>query len=654
MFLAGTDILQDLCRKVKMKRKFVLLIAMFFAMAFSFADANTVAFFKYEVKASEQNDDGSLSDKANARLEKAEKKRKSYEFNSLEDFEKLLKKHKGQCLSITIPENSKLRNVEELKKLSNCIFDDSSIILRKLFPKDAIYSGKNIGYSENSVHDDLNTILNKIPEVAESPICVDCIILNDAGKKDYIFIIFCEGLEILLQQEKERDANEAAGFGRFTDDELVAMRTEAERDANEKAGFGRLTDKEVEAERQQNARAGRGRVTNAEINKNKQLVKQYVKQAKAYEQKKQWAFALNSYYEAMAVNTDVSLKKEAVEGYAALASAILNGNPGLGKYDPFSMPDEWQKLLVDAEKCAYTFNPISICFLKDGVKLKELNYNTRTATYTVSWWCRYSYHFDRVIGVIHEGYKKAYRNEWDLPRPSVWPLLSISGNYAFNYPYERYWVDNNGKEPGDINALLACTKCITSKRYNYNSFAIHTIDFDSLDYINGRNSDISLFGFEFAFFDNNGKQVSQSYRVQPKEMFNDITHPGLKRDVSGIPSETMNLIENGKAKPCVTRVYIKYGYGEYKTARYDWYDGMVKKWKNSEYNAFVLDVVKLGTDGSKTEEVNYDKLDAFLSKLKELNLPLEKPDSARNVNNAFETLLSNSGFTLTRNNIEFY
>ena len=248
------------------KRKLVLLIAIFFAMAFSFADANVVAFFKYEVKASEQNDDGSLSDKANARLEKAEKKRKSYEFNSLEDFEKLLKKHKGQCLSITIPENSKLRNVEELKKLSNCIFDDSSIILRKLFPKDAIYSGKNIGYSENSVHDDLNTILNKIPEVSESPICVDCIILNDAGKKDYIFIIFCEGLEILLQQEKERDANEAAGFGRITNEELI-IKLDNERRTNEKAGLGKLTNAEVEEERKANEVAGNGRITNAELSR---------------------------------------------------------------------------------------------------------------------------------------------------------------------------------------------------------------------------------------------------------------------------------------------------------------------------------------------------------------------------------------------------
>lgn len=640
-----------------MKRKFVLLIAMFFAMALSFADANTVAFFKYEVKASECNEDGSLSDKANARLEKAAKKSKNYEFNSLEDFEKLLKKHKGQCLSITIPKNSKLRNVKELEKLSNCIFDDSSTILRKLFPKDSIYSNKNIGYSENSVHDDLNTILNKIPEVAESPICVDCIILNDAGKKDYIFIIFCEGLEILLQQEKERDANEAAGFGRFTDDELVAMRAEAERDANEKAGLGRLTDKEVEAERQQNARAGRGRVTNAEINKNKQLVKQYVKQAKAYEQKKQWAFALNSYYEAMAVNTDVSLKKEAVEGYAALASAILNGNPGLGKYDPFSMPDEWVNLLVDAEKCAYTFNLISVNFKPGrrydcGVKLKELNYNNRTATYTVSGRLGYSYHRRLVLGVIQKGYEKAYRNEWDLLRPGFWPLFSISGNYAFNYPYGRYWVDNTGKKVSyDSNAV----KCITNERFNYNSFEIRTINFDDYRcFINNtdtKDSDICLFGLEFAFFDDKGKQVSEVYKMEPSR----IGYDGfMEVDVSGISPETMNLIEKGKANPCVTRVYIKYGYGEYKTARYDYYNSFRKRREIMEYNALVLDVVGGEDGGLKEDKVNYDKIDAFLRKLKELNLPLEKADSAYNVNNAFEAFhFSDSIFPLLKTDVEW-
>ncbi|MEE3313482.1 MAG: SUMF1/EgtB/PvdO family nonheme iron enzyme [Treponema sp.] len=64
--------------------------------------------------------------------------------------------------------------------------------------------------------------------------------------------------------ENERTQNDAAGYGRITNAEL-SLKLDAERAANEEAGLGKLTNAEVDEERERNEEAGFGRFTNAEI-----------------------------------------------------------------------------------------------------------------------------------------------------------------------------------------------------------------------------------------------------------------------------------------------------------------------------------------------------------------------------------------------------
>lgn len=66
----------------------------------------------------------------------------------------------------------------------------------------------------------------------------------------------CKGWKL----DAERKANEQAGFGKLTNEEL-----ENERSQNEAAGLGRICNAEVEKERAENDAAGIGRFTNAEI-----------------------------------------------------------------------------------------------------------------------------------------------------------------------------------------------------------------------------------------------------------------------------------------------------------------------------------------------------------------------------------------------------
>ena len=69
----------------------------------------------------------------------------------------------------------------------------------------------------------------------------------------------------------------------------------------------------------------------------------YVKQAKDYEAKKQWAFALNAWYDALGCDDAPALKTEALNGYRKLSETIYNGNPGYGNYKVSALHDEWTK-----------------------------------------------------------------------------------------------------------------------------------------------------------------------------------------------------------------------------------------------------------------------------------------------------------------------
>ena len=144
----------------------------------------------------------------------------------------------------------------------------------------------------------------------------------------------------------------------------------------------------------------------------------YLKKAKDFEAKKQWCQALGAYYDALGTDEDPAKKKNAWAGYNELADLIKAGNPGRGKFNPFTLHDEWKNLLMDAEKFGSSF-PSQIIKI-ENLEQGDLDYKTKTATYFARVWpVDFNDRYKKTVSIIKYGYEKAYKQDWssDLPNP---------------------------------------------------------------------------------------------------------------------------------------------------------------------------------------------------------------------------------------------
>lgn len=244
------------------------------------------------------------------------------------------------------------------------------------------------------------------------------------------------------------------------------------------------------------------------------------------------------------------LKQEACEGYVELQSTIETGNPGKGKFNAFSLHDEWKNLLIDAENygssiCKYE---LELGPLVQG----ELDYATKTASYTASVKYSESDRYKKTIGIIKEGYKKTYKDDWSSDLPKEWPLYSVSSKKDAVY---------------NVNGALIfeCKYDFGIQLYDefINAFEA-TIDLYHFDNGSYNFRLIGLYDFEFNIVDESGKELIDGKRVLLRAQTNTFR-------ISGIPTEVMDLIDNDKAffKPVAT--YLKYGkYNEAKDLAESW------------------------------------------------------------------------------------
>lgn len=420
------------------------------------------------------------------------------------------------------------------------------------------------------------------------------------------------------QLEQQRIANEKAGLGKITNAEVETEQKKNEEkglgritnkqiyqelEANEKAFLGRLTNAEVETERQKNEKAGLGRFTNMELQAQEFIP--FVERAKDYEQRKQWAFALNAYYDAMSLDCAPELKKEAVEGYRTLAKAIESGRPGLDTYDAFSLPEEWKKLLIEAEK-------VGVTKAKDiwvyDITRSELNYKNKTATYNFK--IRIGrLRYDKTIDVISQGYKKARQQNWnDLPED--WPRYSVSTFASFNYP--------------DDNKLDKNWTYINPGRKDFNSFAyssfnrgIHELDLT-----------LPLFEFDVAIFSKEGKQLTTPLKFICRYS---------NYSISDVPQEIMEKLDNGNAYFKITGLYLKCGYGEYKPvySRFLNYGSVPRVWETIETNSLICNYEDT-KDRGQFAKLSNSKVDKYIRNLKEIKIPFENPNATKNVEEALK------------------
>lgn len=255
----------------------------------------------------------------------------------------------------------------------------------------------------------------------------------------------------------------------------------------------------------------------------------HLSKAKKYESEKRWCYALGSYYDAMGtVGVDPEFKSEAVKGYNLLKATILSGNPGLGTYDEFTIFEEWKKLLIDAEKYGCSFNPYLV---QVGELIKgKLDYQTKTATYSAQIKPYRSYRYKHTLEIIEEGYKKAYKYDWDK-LPKVWPKYSVSYNNDGIYNVDGACVFRVDKYDNYHKKTI---------QYAYNPFA----------------GDDAFVDCKFNIVDENGKELIKSKRC--------LLGGENYIEFNGISSQIMNLIDNKKAFLNPVACYLEYGkYNKY-------------------------------------------------------------------------------------------
>ena len=285
----------------------------------------------------------------------------------------------------------------------------------------------------------------------------------------------------------------------------------------------------------------------------------YVKQAKDYEAKKQWAFALNAWYDALGCDDAPALKTEALNGYKKLSETIYNGNPGYGNYKVSALHDEWKKLLIDAEKLGNTIFTYELT-------LGKLEKQSGTSNYTAKIEFKESDRYTKTIGVIAKGLavaKDATINDnsrWgeDWSDMSDWPTYSASWtdytkeipkNLAYNidgvkifevpaeygeklltYPNTQYKYEHH---PDEVLVFYG---------YRINAFVPNST-FSGLK--------VGLYDYKFNIVDNKGKELFKGKRW--------LLGDGDGITLTDIPADVAKLIDSGKAFLNPVAVYLQYG-----------------------------------------------------------------------------------------------
>ena len=241
--------------------------------------------------------------------------------------------------------------------------------------------------------------------------------------------------------------------------------------------------------------------------------------AKAYEEKKEWCYALGYYYDAMAEGpNDVG---EALARYTAIAGAIKEGKPGPGDYNVFTQHDSWISLLQNTEKYWTEFCPKYFTF--GAIQAGTVDYKTRTASYSISITGHESEKYSEIQGLIRTGYQKAYRSDW-TDMPEEWPSSSV-------------FSSADGALQKD--AALVISEDGVYPAWNYsrrNSY------YDEPWY--------GLYTLQLSICDENGTELLKSgcYLEKMKSYTFD-----------KVPADIMAVIDAGKAKPKLTAICLKYG-----------------------------------------------------------------------------------------------
>lgn len=242
----------------------------------------------------------------------------------------------------------------------------------------------------------------------------------------------CKGWKL----DAERKANEQAGFGKLTNEEL-----ENERSQNEAAGLGRICNAEVEKERAENDAAGLGRYTNAEIDA-MPLNPRKVPEGYVFVDGKTYEFEEN-HFESVLVGWDYQYKNVTERKVAAVAPFIIGKTEVTQKLYESIMgknPSRYKGANKPVERVSW-YNAVEFCNAlskKDGL----------TPCYSKNSAGKWTW--DKNT------------DGWRLPTESEWRWAAIGGLKSKGYKYSgsnnadevAWFVYNGSSGPGDVGTKL--------------------------------------------------------------------------------------------------------------------------------------------------------------------------------------------------------
>ena len=253
-----------------------------------------------------------------------------------------------------------------------------------------------------------------------------------------------------------------------------------------------------------------------------QSYEEHLAKAKQYESKKNWCYALASYYDAMVTDIDPELKFEALDRYNALKATIKAGNPGFcGELDVFTKHDEWERLLMEAEDFASSFNSFTVYY--GDFKLSRLDYENKTATYAVN--------------IKYERNERYYH---------IIPVIANGVNTYGKFP--KSWPDDDSYRLDKHNAF----SYTGTFEYEFNIIDKIGVEY-TVDITDGEGYELApckRFYFRFEGRDYTGQDT----------LF-----------ISGVPLKVMELIKEGKAFLNPVASYLRYGNHLRDERRVHWY-----------------------------------------------------------------------------------
>ncbi len=159
-----------------------------------------------------------------------------------------------------------------------------------------------------------------------------------------------------------------------------------------------------------------------------------MQKAKDYESQKKYVSAMGTYWDAMFATDDFEQVKTANNAYANLYETFSSGLPGFDEYDEFSIYDGWCNAIEEFILYWTDNNPWIVVFgeLQKG----DLDYETKTAKYTIQAELETSTKFNSMYGAIRKGYflKRKSNWTWNSEVLKEWPDFNMSAKFTDDPP----------------------------------------------------------------------------------------------------------------------------------------------------------------------------------------------------------------------------